>query len=87
MTDKEIQTEEVVEKVAEEKQPKKEKEQPKVEAPKKTPCWLVSKADYIIEVKHGGQVLFIQPFGRARVLKETVEIKENDARYLTFVKI
>lgn len=62
-------------------------EAPKVPAAKRTMCRLVSKADYVIRIKHNGQTTFIQPFGFAKVVKELTEVDRNDARYLTFVKL
>lgn len=77
------------------KEPKETKkpEEPKVakveQKPevKRTICYLVSKADYIVPVVHNNQNLFIQPFGKIKVTKELTKINPRDARYLTFVKI
>lgn len=55
---------------------------------KRTLCYLVSKADHIIEIKQGNQTTFIQPFGRIKVTKELVKLADsNDAKYLAFIKI
>lgn len=55
--------------------------------PVKTQCWLVSRANYLIEVQCNGQTLFIQPFGKVKVVKEDTIVKDTDARQLSFVKI
>lgn len=86
-TEKDVK--DAIEPVAEEikKDAQAKVEEPKVPATKRTMCRLVSKADYIIKIKHNGQTTFIQPFGFAKVVKELVEVDRNDARYLTFVKL
>lgn len=62
-------------------------EELKVEAPKKTACWLKSRANHIIEVKDGVHSKFIPPFGKVKVIKEDLQfVSDTDASYLTFVK-
>ena len=56
-------------------------------AEKRTFCYLASKADHIVEVQYNGQIAYIQPFGKIKVIKEQVKINSDDARYLTFIKI
>lgn len=65
----------------------KEAKAPEVKpAEPRTACWLVSKANYIVPVKCNGQNLFIQPFGRVKVIRELTTFDRAEARYLTFVK-
>lgn len=58
-----------------------------VKAEKRTLCYLASKADHIIEVQNNGQTSYIQPFGRIKIVKEQIKIDQNDAKYLTFIKL
>jgi hypothetical protein len=85
MTDK---VEEIVELKKEETPVVKPKQEPvKVEQPKRTYCWLVSKADYIVPIRHNGQHIDVQPFGKAKVIRELTTFDPMHAKYLTFVKI
>ena len=52
----------------------------------KTVCYLASKANYIVAVQMNGQSIFIQPFGKVKVIKEQVTINPKDAKHLTFIK-
>lgn len=78
----------VIEEVAQEnKKAAKNTKAPEVKpAEQRTACWLVSKANYIVPVKCNGQNLFIQPFGRVKVIRELTTFDRAEARYLTFVK-
>lgn len=51
-----------------------------------TPCYLVSKANHIVEVQCNGQIVYIQPFGKVNVIKEHITVNPEDAKYLTFIK-
>lgn len=73
--------------IEKQEEPKKDSKKKQEAAPKRTLCWLISKGDYIIEIKQGEQITFVQPFGKIKVVKELVQIHENDARYLSFAKI
>ena len=54
---------------------------------KLTPCYLRSKADYIVPVCCNGQHYDIQPFGSIKVIKELTTFDSMHTKYLTFVKI
>lgn len=47
---------------------------------------ILSRANYTVEIKCNGKKLYIPPFGKARVMKEKLNIDSNDAKYLTFIK-
>ena len=54
---------------------------------KRTLCYLASKADHIIEVQYNGQITYLQPYGKIKVIREQIKLNPNDAKYLTFIKI
>lgn len=54
---------------------------------KRTQGYLLSKANYVISVVCNGQMLFIQPFGKIKVIKELLNIEKDDAKFLSFAKI
>lgn len=65
----------------------KEEIKQSIKVEKRTLCYLASKADHIIEIQCNGQTTYIQPYGKAKVIKEQVKLNSNDAKFLTFIKI
>lgn len=75
----------IVEEATEEQKVEETKKEEK--ALTKTICLLKSKANYIIEVKDGGQTKFIQPFGQIKVTKEQLQfVNDADAHLVAFAK-
>ena len=80
-----VATKEEKEQLVEQKEQSVKQKELKID--KKTFCYLVSKANHIIEVKYNNQTTFVQPFGKIKVIKEQIQVNSDDAKYLAFMKI